>query len=61
MRYEYLFMDASGSQLEKIAGLVDSGIIRPIIDRVYPLEQIGEAFAYATLGHSRGKVVLRIS
>jgi len=61
VRYEYLFMDASGSQLEKIAGLVDSGIIRPIIDRVYPLEQIGEAFAYATLGHSRGKVVLRIS
>jgi NADPH:quinone reductase-like Zn-dependent oxidoreductase len=34
--YSFLFMRASGDQLREIASLIDSGIIRPVVDRVFP-------------------------
>jgi len=37
VRFEYLFMRASGEQLEKIGALVDQGVIKPILDRTFPL------------------------
>jgi alcohol dehydrogenase len=36
--YSFLWMKANGDQLAEIALLVDSGIIRPVIDRVFPFE-----------------------
>lgn len=57
-RFEYLLMEANGAQLEKIAGLVDSGIVKPIVDKVYPFSKIEEAFAYQMSGRAKGKVVL---
>jgi len=34
--YSFLFMRANGDQLREIASLVDEGIIRPVVDRVFP-------------------------
>ncbi len=34
--YSFLFMRASGDQLREITSLIDSGIIRPVVDRVFP-------------------------
>src|SRR5205814_199436 len=34
--YSFLFMRASGDQLRQISSLVDSGAIRPVVDRVFP-------------------------
>ncbi|MCA9567159.1 MAG: NADP-dependent oxidoreductase [Myxococcales bacterium] len=48
----------SGDDLAAIAGLVDAGAIRPVIDRVFPLEHIAEAHAYGETGRIRGKVVI---
>lgn len=39
---------------------IEAGRIRVIIDRVYPLGGIEEAFAYSESGKARGKVVLRV-
>ncbi len=58
--FEYLFMHASGAQLATIAGLVESGAIKPVIDRTFPLEQAREALAYVESGHAVGKVVLAL-
>jgi NADPH:quinone reductase-like Zn-dependent oxidoreductase len=44
--YSFLFMRASGDQLLEIAALIDSGIIRPVLDRVFPFESTKEAMAY---------------
>ena len=56
--YSFLWMEANGDQLAKIASLVDSGIIRPVIDRVFPFESTKEALAYLDQGRAKGKVVI---
>lgn len=59
-RFEYLFMHASGAQLEEIGALVDKGVIEPILDRTFPLDAAGEAIAYVESGRAVGKVVVRV-
>ena len=56
--YSFLFMRADGRQLGEIASLVESGVIRPVIDKVLPFENTGEALAYVELGRTKGKVVV---
>ena len=40
--------------------LVESGKVRPVIDRTYPLSDTPEAFRYLERGHARGKVVITV-
>ncbi|CAN5655318.1 NAD(P)-dependent alcohol dehydrogenase [soil metagenome] len=40
--------------------LVESGAVRPVIDRRFPLADVVEAFRYLEAGHTQGKVVLTI-
>ena len=56
--YSFLFMKAEGSQLSKITTLIESGIIRPVIDKVFTFERTPEALAYVESGHAKGKVVI---
>ena len=53
-------MRPSGEDLGVLAGLVDSGRLKAVTDRVFPFEQIAEAFAYLEQGHAKGKVVVRL-
>ena len=58
--YSFLFMKASGDQLREIATLVDSGAVRPVIDRTFPFASINEALAYVDRGRAKGKVVIKV-
>lgn len=58
--YTFLFMKADGSQLREITRLVDAGVIRPVVDRVFPFESTNEAMAYVDAGRAKGKVVVKI-
>jgi NADPH:quinone reductase-like Zn-dependent oxidoreductase len=58
--YTFLFMRASGQQLREISALIESGIIRPVVDRVFPFEATGEALAYLQKGRAKGKVVVKV-
>lgn len=58
--YSFLFMAANGEQLSKITALIESGIIRPVMDRVFQFERTQEAMAYVETGRAKGKVVIKV-
>lgn len=58
--YSFLFMAPSGEQLRQIASLIETGVIRPIVDRVFPFEHTNEALAYVETGRAKGKVVITV-
>jgi len=60
-RYEYLFMRADGAQLSEITWLVERGVIKPLVDKVFPLEQVRDALAYSESGRATGKVVIKVA
>lgn len=41
-----------------IAGLLEAGKVKPIIDRSFPLSEAAEAMRYLDAGHVKGKIVL---
>jgi alcohol dehydrogenase len=58
--YCWFFTEPNGEQLREIAGLVDSGAIKPVIDREFAFDQLPAALAYLEKGRARGKVVLKV-
>jgi len=44
--------------LKTLADFVQTGEIRPVIDRQYSLSEAGDAIAHVEEGHARGKVIL---
>ena len=43
-----------------LTGLIESGQVRPVIDRTYPLSQTPAAIQYMRDGHAQGKVVINL-
>jgi alcohol dehydrogenase len=58
---EHVIKRCDGIMLEQIADLVDAGIIRPVIDKVFPLDLIREAHRYSESNRARGKIVLHVT
>lgn len=50
-----------GGSLATIARLLDSGAVQVYIDRVFPLDEAAAAHRTLEEGHTRGKIVLRVS
>jgi NADPH:quinone reductase-like Zn-dependent oxidoreductase len=48
-------------RLNKITELVESGVIKPVNDRVYHFEQIVEAHKYVEMGHKKGNVAITVN
>ena len=55
-----MFVQPNRAQLEEMAGLVDSGKLRPIVEEVLPLEEAARAHEKNQTLHTRGKLVLRV-
>jgi NADPH:quinone reductase-like Zn-dependent oxidoreductase len=53
-------VEANGSELTEIAGLVRSGKVRPQIQKTYPLRSAVDALASVEGGHSVGKIVMTV-
>lgn len=60
VHYSFLFMKGNASQLKQIAQLIESGAIRPVVDKVFPFESTNDAIAYVESGRAKGKVVIKV-
>lgn len=60
IRHAFVFVQPNAPQLDKIAGLVDSGVIHSFVQTVFPLSEAGVAHQVSQARHARGKIVLRI-
>ncbi|MCA9868637.1 MAG: NAD(P)-dependent alcohol dehydrogenase, partial [Anaerolineales bacterium] len=49
------------ADLEVMNDLIETGRVRPVVDRCYPLSETAEALRYVEAGHARGKVVITIA
>jgi NADPH:quinone reductase-like Zn-dependent oxidoreductase len=58
--YTFLFMKANGKQLSEIGKLIEKEVIRPVIDKVFPFEQMNDAMSYVSSGRAKGKVIVKI-
>jgi NADPH:quinone reductase-like Zn-dependent oxidoreductase len=60
-REAFLLVRADGSQLVRIANMIDAGKLRVFVARVFPLTKAREAYACAQQGGLRGKIALRVA
>jgi hypothetical protein len=60
VHYSFVYMRANGEQLSQITSLIESAVIRPVMDRIYPFDATKEALAYLDTGRARGKVVVKV-
>jgi NADPH:quinone reductase-like Zn-dependent oxidoreductase len=58
--YSFALMRADGEQLGKITSLIESGAIRPVMDRIFPFQATNEAMDYLATGRAKGKVVIQV-
>ena len=54
------FTQVTPERLRAVSQLVDAGVLKVTIDKVFSLEEAAEAVEYVHSGHRRGKVVLKI-
>ena len=60
VHYSFLFMRANGNQLGQIATLIDKGIIRPVVERIFPFDDTNEALALVETGRAKGNVIVKL-
>ncbi len=58
-RFGLLILRANRN-IEGLLELIEAGKVRPIVDRVFPLDQVGEAIQHLGDGHVKGKVVVKV-
>lgn len=56
-----VFLTRERGRLEELARMIDMEQLTPVVDRVLPLEQVGEAHRRLDTGHGQGKIVLRVA
>ena len=61
VNFSFLFMRAQGEQLSQITKLIESGVIKPVMDKVFPFEKTNEAMSYLETGRAKGKVVVKVN
>jgi NADPH:quinone reductase-like Zn-dependent oxidoreductase len=49
------------ADLQELAGMIDAGTIRPVVDRCYPLAEAAAALRHVEAGHAHGKVVVAVA
>ncbi|NUO19382.1 NAD(P)-dependent alcohol dehydrogenase [bacterium] len=48
-------------RLSAVKELIESGKVRPVVEKTYPLSEVPDAIRYLETGHARGKVVIKVA
>lgn len=60
VRGMFFIFSMNAEKLTKITELLEEGVIRPVADSVFPLEQAADAFEQAAAGHNHGRMVVSV-
>ena len=55
-----MMADANHNDLTILADMMQTGKLKPVIDRTYKLDQVPDAIRYVEAGHARGKVIITV-
>lgn len=61
VRFEWFFMSPDGKMLANLANLISQGAIKPVIDSVFPLEQVSAAYDRLATGRAVGKIIVTVN
>lgn len=59
-QYFRFLTESNGSQLREIAEIVDTGLVKPVIDREFSFDKAIEAIEYVQAGRAKGKVIINM-
>jgi len=60
VNYRFIFVKPLGEELAKIAALISEGVIKPVVDRIFPISECQSAIEYSASGRARGKIVISL-
>jgi alcohol dehydrogenase len=60
VNYRFIFMKPLGEELARIAILVAKGVIKPVVDRIFPISECQSAIEYSASGRARGKIIISV-
>jgi len=58
--YQWSVFKPDGEALDLVRQYIEAGKIKPVLDRIFTLDQMADAHQYVATGHARGKVVVSI-
>ncbi len=56
-----VFLTRERARLEELTLLIERGQVKPLVEEVLPLNEVGRAHERLESGHGRGKIVLRVA
>ena len=59
-RLAFMLTDIEREDLLYMTELIEAGVVRPVIDRTYPLTEVPDALRYLETFRARGKVVITV-
>jgi NADPH:quinone reductase-like Zn-dependent oxidoreductase len=61
VKQAFFIVEPNQEELSKIAELLESGLVRPVVDAVIPLSQASAAYSGGVSGQGRGKLVVAVA
>jgi NADPH:quinone reductase-like Zn-dependent oxidoreductase len=60
VRFESFFMSPDGKMLAELGALISEGIVKPVIDSVFSMDQAAAAYDRLAAGRAVGKIVISV-
>jgi len=60
VRFEWFFMSPDGKMLSELLALMDAGVVKPVIDSVFLMDRVSDAYDQLATGRAVGKIVVTV-